>query len=273
MSWPAMAAEAEFGVIGGSGLYRFLAPARSVVVDTPFGPASGPISIVEVEGRSVAFLPRHGPEHTIPPHQINYRANVHALHSLGVTRVIGPAAVGSLRVEMAPGHLVISDQFIDRTWGRAGTFFDGPEVAHVAMAEPYCRQLRPLALAAARESGFVTHERGTVVVTQGPRFSTRAESRAHRAMGGDIVNMTQYPEVALARELGMCYVNLSLVTDYDAGLEERSDVAPVTQDDVLRVFGERVEQLRGALVRLIATTPVGRTCACAASAGAPMHTH
>ncbi|HKR99532.1 MAG TPA: MTAP family purine nucleoside phosphorylase, partial [Candidatus Dormibacteraeota bacterium] len=223
-------AEARIAVIGGSGLYNFLEPAETTLLSTPYGDPSGPITIVVVDGVSVAFLPRHGPHHTIPPHLINYRANLFALHSIGVERALAPSAVGSLCAAMAPGHLVICDQFIDRTWGRMSTYYEGPVVAHVSAADPYCAELRPLAVAAASASGFTVHERGTVLVSQGPRFGTRAEAHFHRAAGADLLNMTQYPEVVLARELGMCYVNLSLVTDYDAGIEELPERAPVSQD-------------------------------------------
>ena len=263
-------AEARIAVIGGSGLYRFLVATETLALSTPHGEPSGPITIAEAGGEAVAFLPRHGPQHTIPPHAINYRANLFALHSLGVQRVLAPAAVGSLRPQMAPGHLVICDQFIDRTWGRLSTFYDGPVVAHVSVADPYCEELRPLAAAAAAATGFTAHERGTVLVTQGPRFGTRAEARFHRDVGADVLNMTQYPEVVLARELGMCYVNLSLVTDYDAGIEAVPDAAPVSQEEVLRVFGENVERLRTALVRLIETIPLQRACHCIERGARPM---
>ena len=265
-----MAAEARIAVIGGSGLYRFLDATETLALSTPHGDPSGPITIAAVGGEGVAFLPRHGTQHTIPPHAINYRANLLALHSLGVQRVIAPAAVGSLRPQMAPGHVVICDQFIDRTWGRVSTFYDGPVVAHVSVADPYCEELRPLAVVAGVAAGFTVHERGTVLVTQGPRFGTRAEARFHRDIGADVLNMTQYPEVALARELGMCYVNLSLVTDYDAGIDAAPGVAPVSQEAVLRVFGENVERLRAALVRLIETIPQQRACRCGERGAQPM---
>jgi len=262
---------ARIAVIGGSGLYSFWAPSETLSPDTPYGSTSGPISLADVDGRSVAFLPRHGPAHTVPPHSINYRANIHALHELGVERVIAPAAVGSLHARVAPGELVVCDQFIDRTWGRSSTFFDGPAVAHVAMATPYCEELRPLAAKAARSASFTVHESGTCVIIQGPRFSTKAETRMHAALGGDVVSMTQYPEVALARELGMCYVNMSLVTDYDAGLDESPEVKPVTQERVFHVFEQSLERLCRALVELIRAVPAERGCPCAGSAARPLH--
>ncbi len=257
---------AEIGVIGGSGLYRFLDDAHALTVPTPYGDPSGELTVAELEGRRVAFLPRHGPRHTVPPHRINYRANVWALHSLGVRRVIAPCAVGSLRAEHRPGTVVVCDQVVDRTRGREDTFFDGPEVAHLSAADPYCAELRPLAERAARDAGMAVHQGGTVVVVNGPRFSTRAESRWFARAGWDLVNMTQYPEVVLARELGMCYVNLSLVTDYDSGLEGDDSVPPVTQQEVFAVFNQNMPRLRDALRRLVAAMPEQASCDCAASA-------
>ena len=255
-------APARVGVIGGSGLYRLFDDAEEVEVETPYGPPSGTLTVADVEGRPVAFLPRHGPGHTIPPHRINYRANIWALHSSGVEQVIAPCAVGSLRAAHPPGSIVVCDQFADRTSGRRDTFFDGPEVAHLSAADPYCERLRPLAAAAARAAGLEVHEGGTVVVVNGPRFSTRAEARMYAALGGDVINMTQYPEVVLARELGMCYVNLSLVTDYDTGLEGAPEIRPVTQDEVFAVFRRSTDTLRDALRRLLATLPLQRDCPC-----------
>lgn len=260
----------NIAVIGGSGLYRFLTPTRSLTPDTPFGRPSAPITLVDVDGPSVAFLPRHGTAHTLPPHRINYRANIHALHQLGVERVIAPSAVGSLHAQFAPGDLVICDQFIDRTWGRASTFFDGPAVAHVEMASPYCDELRPLATVAGHDAGFTVHTEGTVMVVQGPRFGTRAESIMHRAMGADVINMTQYPEVALARELGICYVNISLVTDYDAGLQDSPEIEHVTQERVFSVFEQSVERLQRLLVLLVKAVPAERACGCAAGTARPL---
>jgi 5'-methylthioadenosine phosphorylase len=261
---------AEIGVIGGSGLYGFLDGAPAASVATPYGEPSGEITVAQLDGRAVAFLPRHGPRHTVPPHRINYRANLWALHSLGVRRVLAPCAVGSLRAEHGPGALVVCDQFVDRTHGRADTFFDGPEVAHLSAADPYCAELRPLAAQAARDAGMDVHDGGTVVVVNGPRFSTRAESRWFAQAGWDLVNMTQYPEAALARELGMCYVNLSLVTDYDTGLEGSEGVAAVTQQEVFAVFNQNMPRLRDALRRLVALLPERASCDCAASAPQPL---
>jgi len=211
-----MPAPAEIGVFGGSGFYEWFSGAELVTMETPYGTPSAPISVADVAGRRVAFLPRHGPRHTIPAPFVNYRANVWAMHELGVRRIIGPSAVGSLQPDLHPGDLVICDQFIDRTSGRSDTYYPGPEVVHISAADPYCPELRALAGGVAREQAMRFRPAGTVVVVQGPRFSTRAESRWYGRMGWDIVGMTQYPEVILARELQMCYLNLSLVTDYDA---------------------------------------------------------
>lgn len=255
---------AGIGVIGGSGLYSLLEGAEEVEVDTPWGEPSDVLSVATVEGRGVAFLPRHGRRHTIPPHRINYRANLWALHSLGVTRVLGPCAVGSLRADRAPGSVAVCDQFVDRTASRRQTYFDGTSVAHLSAADPYCAQLRPLALDALRGAGLEAHDGGTVVVIEGPRFSTRAESRMYAALGCDLINMTQCPEVALARELGMCYVALGLITDYDAGLEGAPGVLPVTQEQILATFAAATESLRAALRSLIVAIPEEHSCECAA---------
>jgi 5'-methylthioadenosine phosphorylase len=258
------AARAEIGVFGGSGLYRLLADVSYLAIETPYGVPSDDIAIGSVGDRMVAFMPRHGRKHTIPPAGINYRANLWAMHSIGVTRVIAATAVGSLQPQVKPGDLVISDQFVDQTHGRTDTYFDkGPRVVHISAAEPYCPVLRELAREAAADGDFTVHDRGTVVVVQGPRFSTRAESRAFSSMGWDVINMTQYPEVALARELEMCYVNLSLVTDYDAGLEGHPDVKPVSVADVERFFAANTGKVRDLILRLIAKIPAERACPCA----------
>ena len=175
-------------------------------------------------------MPRHGDDHSLPPHRINYRANVWAMRQVGVRRIVGPSACGSLKPELSPGTFVICDQFVDRTTAREDTFYDGPQTTHVSAADPYCRDLSGVLVESAREEGIEAVDGGTVVVIQGPRFSTRAESRWFAAYGWDVVNMTQYPECWLARELGLCYANVSLVTDYDAGLEAMPDVEPVSAD-------------------------------------------
>jgi len=261
--------EAEIGVLGGSGFYSLIEGAREVVVDTSYGAPSDVITVGELDGRRVAFLPRHGRKHQLPPHMINYRANVAAMQSLGVTRLLGPCAAGSLQPHVRPGDFVLCDQFVDRTRGRRDTFFDGPEVMHVSAADPYCPQLRGVAWNAVQELGYPAHETGTVVVIQGPRFSTKSESRWFRAAGWEVINMTQYPEAMLAREAELCYVNISLITDYDVGVAGDPRAAPVSAEEVLRQFAANLSRLRELIVRIIAGCPPERTCRCgSALAGA-----
>jgi 5'-methylthioadenosine phosphorylase len=254
---------AEIGVFGGSGFYSFLDKVDFVRVETPYGVPSDDIAIGKVGERSVAFIPRHGRKHSLPPAAINYRANVWALHSLGVTRVIGPNASGSLQPHIKPGDFVVSDQFVNQTSGRADTFYDrGPKVVHISTAHPYCPVLRDLAVKAAKGIGVTVHERGTIVVVQGPRFATRAESKFFTSNGWEVVNMTQYPEVALARELEMCYASISLITDYDSGLEGHPDIKPVSAEDVAKVFAANSSRLRDLIIRTISLIPVERDCPC-----------
>lgn len=248
-----MSATAEVGVFGGSGLYSLLDDVREVKVDTPYGPPSDSVFLAEVHGRKVAFLPRHGRRHTLPPHMVNYRANVWAMHSLGVQVVVSPCAVGSLQSHIEPGHFVVADQFVDRTSGRKDTFFDGPITTHVSPAETYHPELRRLAVEAVRRAGITVHDKGTVVVIQGPRFSTKAESVWFTKMGWDIVNMTQYPEAYLCRELGMGVVNISLVTDYDCGVV--AGVEAVTAHNVLEVFEANAAKARVVILDLVKNLP------------------
>lgn len=257
-----MAPRADIGVFGGSGFYQFLDEVEEVWVQTPYGPTSDRIAVGRVGERRVAFLPRHGRTHHLPPHKIPYRANLWAMKELGVTRILGPCAAGSLQPHVKPGDFVVCDQFVDRTWGREHTFYDGPVTHHVAFADPYCPELRGLAVAAASKHGIPVHDGGTVVVIQGPRFSTRSESRMFSHFGWEVINMTQVPECVLARELGICYVNISLITDYDVGLEGRDDIPPVTHEEVLRVFQANNEKLRTLLFELIRTIPAARGAAC-----------
>jgi len=257
-------ARAEIGVFGGSGLYQLLDDVSFLAVETPYGVPSDDIALGKLGERMVAFMPRHGRKHELPPAAINYRANLWALHSIGVTRIIAPTAVGSLQARLKPGQVVITDQFVDRTSGRADTYYDkGPRFAHVSTADPYCPVLRELAVKTARAVGVTTQDSGTVVVIQGPRFSTRAESRWFTSMGWDTVNMTQYPEVALARELEMCYVNVALVTDYDSGLEGDPDVKPVSVEEVERSFAGNTARVRDIVIGMVPMIPTERTCPCA----------
>lgn len=252
---------AEIGIFGGSGFYSFVeGDIEEIEINTPYGPPSDRIALGIVSGRRIAFLPRHGKGHSLPPHRVPYRANLWAFQELGVTRIIAPNAVGSLQSHIKPGDFVITDQFIDRTGGRADTFYDGPVATHVSSAEPYCPQLRRLALEATRKHGIALHENGTCVVIQGPRFSSKAESRWFTAMGWDTVTMTQYPEVVLARELEMCYVNIALVTDYDAGLV--ADAMPVETHSVLEILAKNAANVKKVIRTMIEQLPDTRDSLC-----------
>jgi 5'-methylthioadenosine phosphorylase len=244
---------ADIGVFGGSGFYSLLEDVREVKVDTPYGPPSDAVMLATVKGRKVAFLPRHGRHHTIPPHMINYRANVWAMRSLGVGAIISPCAAGSLRADVKPGDFVVCDQFVDRTNGRRDTFYDGPIVTHVSPAETYSPELRRLAIETIREHDIPVHETGTVVVVQGPRFSTKAESIWYTQAGWEVINMTQYPEAYLCRELGMAVVNISLITDYDVGLV--GDTEAVTAESVLEVFQKNADRIKKVVIDLIGKMP------------------
>lgn len=243
--------KAEIGVFGGSGLYSLMDDVKEIAIDTPFGAPSDKLALGEINGKKVAFLPRHGASHQIPPHKINYRANLWAMKMLGVKEIIGPCAAGSLIPEFKPGDFVVSDQFINMTSNRVDTFYEGPNVNHVSAADPYCSNLREIALSKGNELGISIHPTGTVVVINGPRFSTRAESRYFAQIGGQVINMTQYPEGYLAKELGICYVNVALITDYDAGLEGRDDIPPVDHQSVLEVFQENIHNVKRLIEAMI----------------------
>jgi 5'-methylthioadenosine phosphorylase len=248
-----MADLAEIGVFGGSGFYSLLKDVREIKVDTPYGPPSDSFFLADVGGRKVAFLPRHGRRHTIPPHAINYRANVWAMRSLGVKAVISPCAAGSLQLHVKPGDFVVCDQFVDRTYGRAQTFYDGPIVTHLSSAEVYDPVLRDLAIATIRDHGIEVHETGTMVVIQGPRFSSKAESKWFSDAGWQVIGMTQYPEAWLCRELGMAIVNIALITDYDAGVHEGTEA--VDAMSVLEVFAQNAERIQQVVLDLIGRLP------------------
>ncbi len=246
----------KIGIIGGSGVYGVFEPTRKVAVDTPFGKPSGDVEIGKINGIEVAFIPRHGKGHFIPPHMVNYRANIYALHSLGVERIIGISAVGSLREDYRPGDIVITDQFIDFTKKREYTFYDGPKVVHISMADPFCPEMRKIFMDATESLKIPYHEKGTYVCIEGPRFSTRAESRMFRQFA-DIIGMTLVPETQLARELEMCYVNVSSITDYDVWAEK-----PVTTEEVMKVMKENEEKIKKILRAAIPSIPVTRHCPC-----------
>jgi 5'-methylthioadenosine phosphorylase len=247
-------------VIGGSGFYAFLERSRPVPVETPFGPPSEAPMVGEVAGRLVAFLPRHGHDHRFPPHRVNYRANLWALRAVGVRQVLGPCTVVSTRADLGPGRLVIPDQLIDRTWGRAHTVFDGVgPVVHTSLADPYCPRGRRSATTAADASDWPPHPSGTLVVINGPHLPTRAESLGHAAAGGDVVGMTGAPEAAIARELALCYTALAVVTDLDPGVRARRRPTP---GEVLATFAVTVDRLKTVVQKTISRLPADDECAC-----------
>jgi 5'-methylthioadenosine phosphorylase len=255
-----MATTARIAVIGGSGLYALLDDAEEVRPRTPFGEPSDVVTVATVGGQAVAFLPRHGRDHRFPPHRIPYRANLWALRALGVRQILAPCAVGGLRPELGPGSLVLPDQLVDRTSGRTQTFYDEGAV-HVSFADPYCPTGRRVVREVAGSAGVPLVDGGTMVVVEGPRFSTRAESRWFaQGLGASVVNMTGHPEAVLARELGLCYTALALVTDLDAGVEGDHGV---TQEEVFRVFAENTARLRDLLLRVVPALPAERDCVCA----------
>jgi 5'-methylthioadenosine phosphorylase len=250
---------AEIGVIGGSGFYEFFDSAEEVHVETPFGPPSDPLVIGDVGGRRVAFLPRHGRDHRFTPHKIPYRANLWALRSVGVRQVLAPSAVGSLTPAYGPGTLAVPDQLVDRTTSRVQTYYDVGTAVHVQFADPYCPALRASVIQVAAASDWEPVSSGTLVVIEGPRFSTRAESRWYAAQGWTLIGMTGHPEAILARELGLCYATIALVTDTDAGVEEGEGV---THAEVFRVFAANVARLRELIAQVIPKVPAERTCLC-----------
>lgn len=253
---------ADIGVFGGSGFYKFLEDIKEVRVETPYGMPSDNLFIGKIGNHKVAFMPRHGRNHTILPHLINYRANVWAMKEIGCKRVISPCAAGSLQKHVVPGHFVICDQFVDWTDGRKSTFFEGPIVTHPSAAETYCPEMRKYAIETAKELGITVHEKGTVVVINGPRFSTKSESKFFTDQGWEVINMTAFPEAYLVKEMDMCPLNISLITDYDAGLV--GDVPPVSHHAVIEVFNKNVENLKKLLFTMIEKLPEENDhCECA----------
>lgn len=252
----------KIGVFGGSGFYSLFDKARQEKVETPYGSPSDKIAIGEIAGQKVAFLPRHGKDHSLPPHKINYRANLWAFKSLGVEQIITVTACGSLQAKIKRGDFVVLDQFVDRTTSRKDTFYDGPVTTHISTAYPYCPGLSKLAYQVGKKQKIRIHPKGTVVVIQGPRFSTAAESLWFTKMGWDIVNMTQYPEVALARELTMCYAAIALVTDYDVGISTKERIKPVSVEEFTKVFKKNNERAKKLLYEVIKKWPKEKKCEC-----------
>jgi len=249
------------GIIGGSGLYAM--PGIEVLdeldIDTPWGKPSAPLLLASYHNQEIIFLPRHGAEHSIPPHKINYRANIYAMKQAGVSRIISISAVGSLREDIAPGDFVLVDQFVDRTINREKTFFDGPVVAHVSMADPICSCLQQGLADASKQAGITTHESGTYLVMQGPQFSTRAESMLYRSWHMDVIGMTNMPEAKLAREAEMCYATIAMCTDYDCWHEEEDDVSVRS---VLEVMQSNVKKVQNLLDNFFKQSTNVSACAC-----------
>lgn len=254
--------KASIGILGGTGLYELIKNPVRVRLKTPYGFPSAPVNLGRIGLHQVAFIPRHGEKHQFPPHKIPYLANLWALKELGVKRVISPCAVGSLNFKIKPGTFVVCDQFVDWTEGRPDTFYNGPKTIHVSLADPYCPVLRKSAIKACQKLKIKCLPKGTVVVIQGPRFSTRAESQFFSRQDFDLINMTQYPEVILARELGLCYVNISLVTDYDAGLEGHKNFKPVSAREVAKIFNDNEKRVKRVLKEMVRSLPRDFSCHC-----------
>ena len=250
---------ADIAFIGGTGVYdpEIVENAREVKVYTPFGAPSDLVTLGTYKGRKVAFIPRHGKGHQIPPHRINYRANIWALKELGVRQIVASSAVGSLREDYAPGDFVFTDQFIDRTKGRPDTFYEGGRLCHISSADPICPQLHDFFVGHARKLGLRVHPTGTYVCVQGPRFSTRAESKLFRQWGADLVGMTLYPECVLAREAEICYVSVAMVTDYDVWAEK-----PVSTQEILETLQENSANFKRLIMEALPGIPEERTCGC-----------
>jgi len=251
--------EAEIGIFGGTGIYDsgLLTNSEEISIDTPYGKTSDTITIGNFNGRKIAFLPRHGKKHSIPPHMINFRANIWAFKELGIKRIIAPSAVGSLKEELQPGHVVLPNQFLDFTKSRIGSFSENGRVIHISVADPFCPELQNTILDVAKNQNITIHKDCTYVCIEGPRFSTKAESKFFKSTGADIIGMTLVPECQLAREAQMCYASISTVTDYDVWAEK-----PVTAKEVIETLSKNVETTKKMLTMLIDKIPQTRSCAC-----------
>ena len=252
--------KAEIAIIGGTGIYNteIISNNQTLDLETPYGKTSDSLTIGEFNGKNIVFLPRHGKKHSVPPHKINFRANIWALKEIGVKRIIAPCAVGSLRENMEPGHIAIPDQFIDRTKDRESTFYDQGTVAHISTADPFCPELRNLAISAGKKLEYDIHEKATQVCIEGPRFSTRAESNMFRNWGADTINMTLFPECVLARESQICYIAIATITDYDVWAE-----TAVSHHEVLKTLEKNVEKTNNIIQKIIPQINSDRKCLCA----------
>ena len=250
---------AEIGIFGGTGIYDsgLLENPQEVDMNTPYGKPSDKITIGEFKGRKIAFLPRHGKKHTIPPHMINFKANIWAFKKLGITRIVAPSAVGSLKEEFEPGHFALPTQFLDFTKSREGSFSEQGKVIHISVADPFCPELQSSILQVTEKQEIKMHKDCTYVCIEGPRFSTKAESRFYKTTGADIIGMTLVPECQLAREAQMCYASISTITDYDVWAEK-----PVTAKEVIETLSKNVEKTKKILTELIDKIPKTRECSC-----------
>ena len=255
-----MEKDIEIGIFGGTGIYDsgLLKDVQEIDIDTPYGKPSDTITVGVFNGRKIAFLPRHGKKHTIPPHMINFKANIWAFKELGVTRIIAPSAVGSLKEEFEPGHFALPSQFLDFTKSRDGSFSEDGRVIHISVADPFCPELQSSILEVTDKEDLTMHKDCTYVCIEGPRFSTKAESKFFRTTGADIIGMTLVPECQLAREAQICYASISTVTDYDVWAEK-----PVTAKEVLETLSKNVERTKKVLTELIDKIPKTRGCSCA----------
>jgi len=261
-----MGERAEIGIIGGTGLYQMegFTEVEEVAIDTPFGPPSDHLMLGRLEGHRVAFLPRHGRGHLLLPHELNFQANVFALKRLGVEWILSVSAVGSLKEQYAPTHMLIPDQLVDRTQQRKSTFFGRGLVAHVAFAHPFCPRLSKVMAEACADAGATHHVGGSYLCIEGPQFSTRAESDLYRSWGMDVVGMTNLQEAKLAREAEICYSTLAMVTDYDCWHPEHD---AVTADEIMRNLGKNAELAKAVLRAALRRLPVARDCECANALG------
>ena len=254
-----MEQKAEIGIFGGTGIYdsELLQESKEISIDTPYGKTSDSITIGDYKGRKVAFMPRHGKKHAISPHMINFRANIWAFKELGVTRILAPSAVGSLKEELKPGDFALPSQFLDFTKSRIGSFSEDGKVIHISVAEPFCPELQEVVLQTAQSQNIKIHKNCTYVCIEGPRFSTKAESKFFRTTGADIIGMTLVPECQLAREAQIGYVSISTITDYDVWAEK-----PVTAKEVLETLSKNVESIKKMLAVILEKIPKTRKCYC-----------